>query len=137
MTVARRNAPRGRLLTTPHDVAEAPSRLPPVGEAICDDPSPSAGMGRDPEGIGKMCGIAGEFVLGPSGAVDPENIGPMLSVLGHRGPDDWGCHVDERRRPILMHRRLSIVDVAGGRQPLSNEDGSIWTVFNGEIYDFA
>jgi asparagine synthase (glutamine-hydrolysing) len=83
-----------------------------------------------------MCGIAGEYLLGPSGVVDPENIGPMLSVLGHRGPDDWGYYVDERRRAMLLHRRLSIVDVAGGHQPLSNEDGSIWTVFNGEIYDF-
>src|SRR4051794_9851782 len=93
-------------------------------------------MGPDPEGIGKMCGIAGEYLLGSSGAVDPENIGPMLSVLGHRGPDDWGYYMDERRRAMLLHRRLSIVDLAGGHQPLSNEDGSIWTVFNGEIYDF-
>ena len=83
-----------------------------------------------------MCGIAGEYILGPSGAVDPGTIGPMLSVLGHRGPDEWGYHVDERRRAMLLHRRLSIVDLAGGHQPLSNEDGSIWTVFNGEIYDF-
>ncbi len=59
----------------------------------------------------------------------------MRDILGHRGPDDAGSYVDERA--ALGHRRLSIVDVAAGHQPLSNEDGSIWIVFNGEIYNHA
>jgi asparagine synthase (glutamine-hydrolysing) len=59
----------------------------------------------------------------------------MRDILGHRGPDDAGTYVDERA--ALGHRRLSIVDLAAGHQPLSNEDGTIWIVFNGEIYNHA
>ena len=57
----------------------------------------------------------------------------MTDVIAHRGPDDYGYHL--RPRVGLGHRRLSIVDLAGGRQPLTNEDESIWIVFNGEIYN--
>ena len=57
----------------------------------------------------------------------------MSEALRHRGPDDHGIHVDSAA--VLGIRRLSIIDVAGGHQPIANEDGSIWVVFNGEIYN--
>ena len=58
----------------------------------------------------------------------------MMSRLVHRGPDDSGDYHDNNA--ALGFQRLAIIDLAGGHQPLSNEDGSIWTVFNGEIYNF-
>ena len=58
----------------------------------------------------------------------------MARTLSHRGPDDEGVYLDGRVG--LGHRRLSIIDLSTGRQPISNEDGSVWTVFNGEIYNF-
>ena len=59
----------------------------------------------------------------------------MRDVIAHRGPDDAGIFVDAQA--ALGHRRLSIVDLAAGHQPLSNEDGTVWIVFNGEIYNHA
>jgi asparagine synthase (glutamine-hydrolysing) len=59
----------------------------------------------------------------------------MRDVLTHRGPDGAGLHTDAHA--ALAHRRLSIVDLAGGHQPLANEDGTIWVTFNGEIYNHA
>jgi asparagine synthase (glutamine-hydrolysing) len=78
-----------------------------------------------------MCGIAGRVNL--SAPVDRSQLFAMSDVLAHRGPDDHGYHL--RPRVGLGHRRLSIVDLAGGRQPLANEDESVWVVFNGEIYN--
>ena len=78
-----------------------------------------------------MCGIAGVF--GPEGFTS-ETIGPMLDVITHRGPDDEG-RLTTPRFSFGM-RRLSIIDVAGGHQPIWNEDGSVGIVFNGEIYNF-
>ncbi|MFC2154686.1 asparagine synthase (glutamine-hydrolyzing) [Candidatus Altiarchaeota archaeon] len=76
-----------------------------------------------------MCGICGIYGLG-----DKEIIKAMSSVLAHRGPDDEGFYVD--KEISLGHRRLSIIDLSEkGRQPMSNEDGSIWVVYNGEIYN--
>ncbi len=90
-----------------------------------------------------MCGIAGYFRPGlPTGQsstggrfVDRQLIEKMCDVITHRGPDDAGYHV-ENGAAIGM-RRLSIIDIASGHQPISNEDGSVWIVFNGEIYNFA
>ncbi len=86
-----------------------------------------------------MCGIAGYFRAGRSGTSSPlaehRLIEQMCDVITHRGPDDAGYHV-EGGLAIGM-RRLSIIDVATGHQPISNEDGSVWIVFNGEIYNFA
>ena len=75
-----------------------------------------------------MCGICG--ILGNP---DRDAIGRMAAAMVHRGPDDDGFYVDDRA--TLGFRRLAIIDIAGGNQPLSNEDGSIQVVFNGEIYN--
>src|SRR3954468_603959 len=82
-----------------------------------------------------MCGIAGRFNFNASQPVDRERLRAMTTALAHRGPDADGYYVDEGIG--LGHRRLSIIDLATGDQPLCNEDGTIWTVFNGEIYNFA
>lgn len=80
-----------------------------------------------------MCGIAGWLDFGAS-APNMPLIRAMTDTLYHRGPDGEGFHVDG---PIhLGHRRLSIIDVEGGDQPIANEDESIWIVFNGEIFNF-
>jgi asparagine synthase (glutamine-hydrolysing) len=92
-----------------------------------------------------MCGIAGAVWDDPNKAVERATLQRMIDVLRHRGPDGEGVHTAEGRcQPggdltlgvALGHRRLAIIDVAGGQQPLSNEDGSVWIVFNGEIYNF-
>jgi asparagine synthase (glutamine-hydrolysing) len=81
-----------------------------------------------------MCGICGIYEIEAGGPIDPALVKKMSDTLSHRGPDDQGIFV---HGPIgLGHRRLSIIDRAGGHQPLSNETGTIWTVFNGEIYNF-
>lgn len=79
-----------------------------------------------------MCGIAG--ITGVTRAVDPEAVKSMLSMLRHRGPDDFGMYSDGRA--ALGHARLSIIDLKGGHQPMSNEDGSIWITFNGEVFNY-
>jgi asparagine synthase (glutamine-hydrolysing) len=81
-----------------------------------------------------MCGICGIFDL--SGApVSEAMISAMTETMVHRGPDDGGMHLDG---PVgLGFRRLSIVDLAAGHQPMANEDRSVWIVFNGEIYNHA
>src|SRR5258708_22543766 len=90
-----------------------------------------------------MCGITGAIWFDPAAAVSPETLKRMTDVLRHRGPDDEGQYRSEfaiqppygaRPGVALGHRRLSIIDVALAHQPLSNEDRSVWIVFNGEIY---
>ena len=82
-----------------------------------------------------MCGISGKLYFDPTRSVEREVLERMNAVLAHRGPDDAGIYCDG---PIgLAHRRLSIIDLSpAGHQPMSNEDGTIWIVFNGEIYNF-
>ena len=81
-----------------------------------------------------MCGIAGRLNLDGAEPVAPEAVRAMCGVLEHRGPDDAGFLVDG---PIGMGmRRLSIIGLATGRQPIHNEDESVWVVYNGEIYNF-
>jgi asparagine synthase (glutamine-hydrolysing) len=82
-----------------------------------------------------MCGIAGIVAAEGLEHDAATRAIAMRDVLMHRGPDDAGLHVDAYA--ALAHRRLSIVDLKSGQQPLSNEDGSIWVVFNGEIYNHA
>jgi len=80
-----------------------------------------------------MCGICGKISL--NGAVSENLIHKMCGVLEHRGPDDEGVYI--RGGTGLGHRRLAIIDLSeAGHQPMSNEDGSIWIVLNGEIYNF-
>ena len=67
--------------------------------------------------------------------VDAEIVARMRDTLAHRGPDDAGL-VQPNRSVVLAHRRLSIIDIEGGRQPLCNEDGSVWITFNGEFFNF-
>ncbi|OGD18480.1 MAG: asparagine synthase (glutamine-hydrolyzing) [Candidatus Aminicenantes bacterium RBG_16_63_16] len=80
-----------------------------------------------------MCGICGLATAGPA-AIPASLLEAMCRTLVHRGPDDQGIHVG--RSAALGARRLSIVDVEGGHQPLSNEDGAIWAAHNGEVYNF-
>src|SRR5918992_2356977 len=75
-----------------------------------------------------MCGISG-FTW-----QDEALVTRMCDTIAHRGPDDFGVYSDPS--VSLGHRRLSIIDLERGRQPLSNEDGTVWIVFNGEIYNF-
>ncbi len=82
-----------------------------------------------------MCGIAGIVAADRLDASERERVTRMRDVISHRGPDDAGMFVDDRA--ALGHRRLSIVDLAAGHQPLSNEDETVWIVFNGEIYNHA
>ncbi|WP_337176110.1 asparagine synthase (glutamine-hydrolyzing) [Paludisphaera sp.] len=81
-----------------------------------------------------MCGICGAVWGDPGGALGEGRLEAMMDRIAHRGPDDAGVHRDDHA--ALGFRRLAIVDLEGARQPLSNEDGTIWVVFNGEIYNF-
>src|SRR5258706_7652906 len=81
-----------------------------------------------------MCGIAGIFDGSGRRALDRGLIERMNSSLRHRGPDADGLHLEPGL--ALAHRRLSIIDLSTGQQPLYNEDGTVAVVFNGEIYNF-
>jgi asparagine synthase (glutamine-hydrolysing) len=82
-----------------------------------------------------MCGVAGIFHITGTPEIDRALLARMTTALAHRGPDGDGFHVEPYVG--LGHRRLAIIDVAGGDQPMFNEDGSVCVVFNGEIYNFA
>jgi asparagine synthase (glutamine-hydrolysing) len=81
-----------------------------------------------------MCGIAGSVWFDSAKALDRGTLRRMTDVLAHRGPDGEGSYFSAG--VALGHRRLAVIDVAGGRQPLANEDDSIWVVLNGEIYNY-
>lgn len=81
-----------------------------------------------------MCGIAGKFDTKQSRPIDGDLLRRMTRTLNHRGPDGEGYY--EEPGVGLGHRRLSIIDLEGGRQPLFNEDGSVAVTYNGEIYNF-
>jgi asparagine synthase (glutamine-hydrolysing) len=81
-----------------------------------------------------MCGIAGFLQIKAGQGLRESDLREMTAAIKHRGPDDDGFYV---KSPVgLGMRRLSIVDLPGGAQPISNERGSVWTVFNGEIYNY-
>src|SRR5258706_13029905 len=80
-----------------------------------------------------MCGICG-YVYFSGRPVDQQVIRKMNDLLEHRGPDESGIHMASMA--ALGHRRLSIIDLGSGQQPLSNEDQTVWISFNGEIYNY-
>jgi asparagine synthase (glutamine-hydrolysing) len=81
-----------------------------------------------------MCGICGIFEYGRRTDIPVEVVHRMNQTMIHRGPDDGGVFVGPGIG--LGHRRLSIIDLAGGHQPMSNEDGTVWVLLNGEIYNY-
>ncbi len=81
-----------------------------------------------------MCGICGVVRICPPGRVDDDLLTRMRDTLIHRGPDDEGLFISENVG--LGHRRLSIVDLSGGHQPMTNADETIWITYNGELYNF-
>lgn len=81
-----------------------------------------------------MCGITGGIWSEPGKALDAEVLGRMIAALRHRGPDEDGRYT--AAGVALGHRRLAIIDVCGGQQPLASEDGAVQLVFNGEVYNF-
>lgn len=81
-----------------------------------------------------MCGICGQYNFGSPAPVRRSDIKAMTDSIAHRGPDDEGQYVDG---PLgFGFRRLSIIDLSGGHQPMSDQEESVWVVFNGEIYNF-
>src|SRR5246500_959925 len=81
-----------------------------------------------------MCGICGKLLFDSEAGVSLALIKRMADTISHRGPDDDGYFISG---PVARRfRRLSIIDLSGGHQPLSNEDGSVHIVFNGEIYNY-
>ncbi len=83
-----------------------------------------------------MCGICGEFHFDARERVDSARVRAMTDRLAHRGPDDEGFYFSEPQSLGLGHRRLKVIDLEGGLQPMFNEDGSIVLIYNGEIYNF-
>ena len=81
-----------------------------------------------------MCGICGKLTFRKDETVDPSLVRSMMATIGHRGPDDEGLYASAN--VALGHRRLSIIDLNTGKQPLCNETGTVWIVFNGEIYNY-
>jgi asparagine synthase (glutamine-hydrolysing) len=82
-----------------------------------------------------MCGLVGKVAFDADGLVTPALMKRMCDTLAHRGPDDEGYYVNGRIG--LGHRRLAIVDLRSGRQPIPNEDRSVWVALNGEIYNYV
>ena len=84
-----------------------------------------------------MCGICGIIKSDNGAEVDSTVLRSMRESMAHRGPDDAGLWVSQDKSVGLAHRRLSIIDLSpAGQQPMSNVDGKIRIVFNGEIYNF-
>jgi asparagine synthase (glutamine-hydrolysing) len=81
-----------------------------------------------------MCGICGKIYLNNDRRVNESEIIRMRDTMVRRGPDDAGLYIQDNM--AIGHRRLSIIDLEGSHQPLSNEDGTVWIVYNGEIYNF-
>ncbi|HID62490.1 MAG TPA: asparagine synthetase B, partial [Anaerolineae bacterium] len=81
-----------------------------------------------------MCGIVGTLNLTRAHPIDEHLLLEMLAMIRHRGPDQFGIYRDNQVE--LGSARLSIIDLAGGQQPISNEDETVWIVFNGEIFNY-
>ena len=84
-----------------------------------------------------MCGINGIFFYKSGKEVDARELERARDTLAHRGPDGAGLYVSKNKKLGFGHRRLSIIDLSeAGKQPMTNERGSVWITFNGEIYNF-
>ncbi|MDD4957518.1 MAG: asparagine synthase (glutamine-hydrolyzing) [Candidatus Omnitrophica bacterium] len=83
-----------------------------------------------------MCGICGIYNYASDARASQAGIRSMMDSIAHRGPDGEGLYMDKSGAVGFGHRRLSIIDVESGTQPMSNEDGSVWITYNGEIYNF-
>ena len=81
-----------------------------------------------------MCGICGQFNFTKQHKIESETLKGMVAIMRHRGPDEFGFYQDEDIG--LGHARLSIIDLAGGKQPIHNEDKSIWITYNGEVFNY-
>src|SRR3989441_5592624 len=82
-----------------------------------------------------MCGISGLLYHDRARRPESRVIEAMTDALVHRGPNERGCYIDG---PVALgNRRLSIIDIAGGQQPMCSEDGSVWITYNGEVYNYA
>jgi len=81
-----------------------------------------------------MCGICGKVGFATEQIVDPRIVERMRDTMLHRGPDDAGIYVAPQ--VVLGHRRLSIIDLSTGKQPICNEERNVWIVYNGEIYNY-
>ncbi len=81
-----------------------------------------------------MCGICGIYNFNKSKPVNQNTLDSMNNAMTHRGPDEGGLYIDNFIG--FGHRRLSIIDIQNGKQPMSNEDGTIWATYNGEIYNY-
>ncbi len=82
-----------------------------------------------------MCGIAGIVNLTRFEPILEEHLRQMAAMIRHRGPDEFGIYLDEKVG--LASARLKIIDLEGGQQPIANEDGTLWVVFNGEIFNYV
>ena len=81
-----------------------------------------------------MCGIVGILDLNGRGRVSEEVLLRMIGIIRHRGPDESGIYVDNHIG--LGHARLSIIGLKGGAQPIENEDGTLWIIYNGEAFNY-
>src|SRR5215212_4785222 len=81
-----------------------------------------------------MCGIAGMMFAEGGAGPTPEVLRAMVAMIRHRGPDGFGFYLDDRCG--LAHARLSILDLAGGAQPMASDDGTVWMTFNGEVFNY-
>lgn len=82
-----------------------------------------------------MCGICGKISFGHE-SVKEQTLRNMAEKLVHRGPDGEGYYLSRDKKAGFGHRRLAIIDLKGGSQPMANENKKVWIVFNGEIYNF-
>src|SRR5262249_5636602 len=131
---ARRPGRRAARAADPRRPAPQRGRRQPGGGAARLQPGSHRGAhgGAAPPGAGAslMCGIVMLYRAGGTA-----QITPMLECIRHRGPDDGG--LEELGDFTIGARRLSIIDVPGGHQPVANEDGTVWVAYNGEIYNHA
>src|SRR5262249_30453406 len=138
--IVRRPGSRDRLAVERSGAPQVPGRsgaLPcqTALQSHCDGVWILARISQLFRGVIRMCGICG--VVAFEGPLAPEirkAMPAMTAAIRHRGPD--GGAAKDFRDASLGHRRLAIIDRAGGKQPMANEDESVWIVFNGEIYNY-